>query len=332
MSTEKRTLRIAAVQAEPGYFDLQACVEKTCRLIEEAAGKGCDLIAFPEVWIPGYPGWIWHRAVDFDMVQQYMKHSLRRNSPEMAKIATCAGKNKIAVSLGYSENDNNSLYIAQSFIGKDGTVKMNRRKIKPTHVERTLYGDGSGASLFNVVDEPGVAKIGALSCWEHSQPLLRYHTYSQGEEIHVAAWPPMNFFESYPPGSAPYSMCREGAINLSTTHAIEGACFVIVASSIFAQKGIDSWKLGEGDFYRSGGGGYSCVIGPDGRKLTEDLGEKEEGLVVADLDMDEIPKFKAVLDVHGHYSRPDLLWLGVDYREKAQVRPETQELPSKVES
>jgi len=68
---------------------------------------------------------------------------------------------------------------------------MHRRKIKPTHAERTIFGDGSGASLMNVADEPMVGKVGALSCWEHSQPLLQYHTYSQGEQINVAACPPI---------------------------------------------------------------------------------------------------------------------------------------------
>lgn len=63
------TVRVAAVQAEGCYFDLPAAVEKTCRFIEEAASKGCDLIAFPELWIPMYPGWIWdvhyyHSTVD----------------------------------------------------------------------------------------------------------------------------------------------------------------------------------------------------------------------------------------------------------------------------
>lgn len=52
-------VRVAAVQAEGCYFDLPGAVEKTCCLIEEAAGKGCDLVAFPELWIPMYPGWIW---------------------------------------------------------------------------------------------------------------------------------------------------------------------------------------------------------------------------------------------------------------------------------
>lgn len=80
--------------------------------------------------------------------------------------------------------------------------------------------------------------------------------------------------------------------------------------------------MGDGKLYHIPGGGCACIIAPDGRIITSDLGEQEEGLVVADLDMDEIPKTKAMLDVHGHYSRPDLLWLGVDRREKGQVKRE----------
>lgn len=64
---------------------------------------------------------------------------------------------------------------------------------------------------------------------------------------------------------------------------------------------------------------------PDGRKLTGDLGEEEEGLLVADLDFNKILKAKTMLDVHGHYSRPDLLWLGVDARKKRQARTEVGE-------
>ncbi|KAI8242970.1 Arylacetonitrilase [Colletotrichum sp. SAR 10_99] len=306
-----KPIRVAAVQAEGCYFDLEAAVEKTCKLIEEAAGKGCDLIAFPEVWIPNYPvlnGCNRQRPIDFDMVKEYMKSSLKRDGPEMARICACAGKNKIAVMVGYSENANHSLYLSQSFIGKDGEIKMNRRKIKPTHVERTLYGDGSGASLHNVVEEPGIGKVGALSCWEHSQPLLRYHTYSQGEEIHVAAWPPMNYFNSFPEGSALWSQCREG----------------MCLKNLYTNLSQALTKLGDGKLYHIGGGGCACIIAPDGRKLTEDLREEEEGLVIADINLDEIMKVKAMLDVHGHYSRPDLLWLGVDSREKKQVRREAE--------
>ena len=45
---------VAAVHAAATFLDRDAGVEKTCRLIAEAAGKGAKLIDFPETFIPGY--------------------------------------------------------------------------------------------------------------------------------------------------------------------------------------------------------------------------------------------------------------------------------------
>jgi predicted amidohydrolase len=68
------------------------------------------------------------------------------------------------------------------------------------------------------------------------------------------------------------------------------------------------------------GGGHSAVYGPDGRRLTEPIASDQEGIVYADLPMDFAVTIKHFIDVVGHYSRPDLLWLGVDGREKLHVR------------
>lgn len=57
-----RSVRVAVTQAEPAWVDLPAAVSKTCDLINEAALNGAQLVAFPEVWIPGYPCWIWYAA------------------------------------------------------------------------------------------------------------------------------------------------------------------------------------------------------------------------------------------------------------------------------
>ncbi|KAL4877960.1 major facilitator superfamily domain-containing protein [Aspergillus karnatakaensis] len=74
------------------------------------------------------------------------------------------------------------------------------------------------------------------------------------------------------------------------------------------------------------GGGFSAVYGPDGRLLSTFIPSTEEGIVYADLDMDEIYKSRAFVDLCGHYSRPDLLWLGVDNSVKAHVRESKQAL------
>jgi predicted amidohydrolase len=131
------------------------------------------------------------RSVDLDMTAIYNQNSLEIDSPEMREICACAKENSIAVSLGFAENYKHSLYIAQATIGANGEILMQRRKLKATHMERTIFGEASASSLQNVVDVPEIGRVGALACWEHTQPLLKYHTYMQTEAIHVAAWPPV---------------------------------------------------------------------------------------------------------------------------------------------
>lgn len=52
-------VRVAAVQAEPRWLDLEAGVAQVTDLIAEAASNGARLVAFSETLIPGYPWWIW---------------------------------------------------------------------------------------------------------------------------------------------------------------------------------------------------------------------------------------------------------------------------------
>ena len=49
--------KAAAIQAAPVFLDREATVEKAGQWIREAAQKGAELIAFPEVYIPAYPYW-----------------------------------------------------------------------------------------------------------------------------------------------------------------------------------------------------------------------------------------------------------------------------------
>jgi predicted amidohydrolase len=60
MASKAKVVKAAVIQAEPEWFNLQATVDKACRLITEAASKGAQIVSFPEAWIPGYPTWIWY--------------------------------------------------------------------------------------------------------------------------------------------------------------------------------------------------------------------------------------------------------------------------------
>ncbi|KAJ6013237.1 Carbon-nitrogen hydrolase [Penicillium herquei] len=314
-------VRVAVTQSEPEWLDLAAGVKKTCELIEEAGKQGASLIAFPECWIPGYPCWIWSRLLDVELNVAYVKNSLRLDSVEMKAIQNAARAHSIAVSLGFSENDNNSVYIAQVMIGPDGLLKSHRRKMKPTHMERTVFGDASG-ECFSSVSQLPFGRVGALSCWEHIQPLLKYHTFSQNEDIHVSAWPSLT---PHTGGSDLWSMSKEdlGCQNLSRTYAIEAQSFVLHCTALITEKGIEKMKTSGGALMSSPGGGSSAVFGPDGRLLSEPVESTTEAIIYADLDMDQIIGTKLFADATGHYSRPDLMWLNVCKEVKKTIRDDT---------
>ncbi|KAF2482334.1 carbon-nitrogen hydrolase [Neohortaea acidophila] len=310
-------VRVAVTQHEPVWLDLEGAVTKTIAIIKQAAAEGAKLVAFPECWIPGYPAWIWSRPVDFDLGVKYVQNSLKLNSPEMKRICAAAEEHGINVSLGFSERDGESVYIAQALIDEAGLLQMARRKMKPTHMERTIFGDASGDCLAKVVNLPQVGAVGGLSCWEHIQPLLKYYTFSQGEQIHVAAWPPLDGFIQGSPGF--YSMSIEGCRNQSQSYAIEAGAYVLHATTVITEKGIGLMGTAGSPIMGHPIVGSSAVIGPDGRILSAPETANEQ-LIIADLDLSLITKTKTFADASGHYSRPDMLWLGADERLKKIVR------------
>lgn len=242
----------------------------------------------------------------------------------MKHICATAKETSTAVVLGFSERCGTSVYIAQAIISPQGEILMNRRKLKPTHQERTVFGDGSGNDLRNVVEidfggEVGKVKVGCLNCWEHTQPLLKYHSYTQGSIIHVAMWPPVDPFPGVDyPGL--YSMSAEGVMNLSQACAMEGSQYVLHCTAVCAEKGMEAFGSEGYPMFGKAGGGHSAVLGPDGRTLTQPLKSNQEGIIYADLDLSKVLATRSFLDVVGHYSRPDLLWLGYDDQEKPVKR------------
>ena len=59
MINQAKNTIVAAVQASPVYMDKALSVKKSCHLIAEAGQAGAKLVVFPEVFVPGYPDWIW---------------------------------------------------------------------------------------------------------------------------------------------------------------------------------------------------------------------------------------------------------------------------------
>jgi predicted amidohydrolase len=71
-------------------------------------------------------------------------NSLAYDSPQAERLREAAKRNSIFVVMGLSERAGGSLYIAQWIIGPNGETIAQRRKLKPTHAERTVFGEGDG--------------------------------------------------------------------------------------------------------------------------------------------------------------------------------------------
>ncbi|KAG7928592.1 hypothetical protein KL925_000773 [Ogataea polymorpha] len=302
-------VKVAVVQAEPVWSDVAASVEKTNSLIREAASNGASLIAFPEVFIPGYPLFIWINAAEVSKNIDYVKNSLSLKSSLFESIKSTAKDNNIAVVLGFSELDNNSTYISQVVINREGDLVLKRRKFNPTHVERVMYGDGTKTNFHNVVElnlgEENY-NVGCLNCWEHAQPLITAYGAHHNEQLHVGGWPPLAE-KAKATGETLESLCKDGVYALARAYAIQNGCYYLMFNAVISQKAIDAYGPIPNIFCV--GGGCAAIFGPDGSLISETLDEFEEGIIYADISKDFIGICKHFLDPIGHYSRPDMFSL-----------------------
>lgn len=305
---------VAAVHAAPEFLDVEASIDKACRLIAEAAASGAELIVFPEVFVPGFPYWInlYPPIVQVGLHTRYAQASVAVPGPQLDRVRAAARDAHAVVVLGVNERAGSTLYNTQVVIDADGTLVGRHRKLQPTFAERTVWGQGDGSTLS--VWDTAVGRVGGLVCWEHTMNLARHALIGQGEQIHAGSWPSLStlagFTESF----------DDQVEAMSRSHAITGQCFVVVAGSPVTQQMLDlmSAELGPQDFLTVGGG-WSAIIHPMTPYLAGPKTGGEETILTAAIDLADIGGVKVFVDATGHYSRSEILSLVVDDEAKAAV-------------
>jgi len=306
--------KIAVVQKSPVFLDKTKSIELAVASVREAAAQKADLVIFTEAFIPGYPTWVWRLKPggDWNLSEQLYKqlfdNAVTMESDDLAPLYDVAREHAITIICGIEERDHqlsrSTLYNTVIIIGTDGRLLNKHRKLMPTNPERMVWGFGDASGL-NVV-ETAVGRIGTLICWENYMPLARYALYSQGVEIYIAP--------TYDSG--------DGWVGSLQHIAREGRCWVVGCGNMMQGSDFPDDLPGKKQLYPDAeewvNQGDSLVIAPGGAIVAGPL-HKESGILYCDIDLGKIDSARRVLDVAGHYSRPDIFKLQVNRRSQSAV-------------
>jgi aliphatic nitrilase len=316
--------KLAAAHVAPVFLDTDRSVDKACLVIAEAATHGARLIAFPEVFLPGYPIWAALEAPirTHEFFKRLAASAIEIDGPELARVRQTAREKGIFVSMGFTEGTKTSvgcLWNANALIGADGAILNHHRKLVPTWYEKLVWAGGDGSGLRVCATELG--RIGMLICGENTNPLARFALLADGEQVHISSYPPV--WPTHPPDSpGNYDLAQAIRIRAGA-HAFEGKVFNVVASSCIDQtmRHAVETVLGKEPLriLEQSPRGISVVIDPTGMPVGDALC-RDEGILYADIDLAQSVHLKQFHDVVGYYNRFDVFNLSVD---RSPRRPAT---------
>lgn len=295
-------IKVCLIQDSPVFFDKEKTIEKVEHLSRKYAKEGCELIVFPESFIPGYPrGFSFGAKIGSrtnegrNLYSEYHKNSLDLESRYLKRLEELAKTENIYLVIGITEKQNTSgsLYCSMLYISPTDGLLGVHRKIKPTGTERVIWSEDDGKSL--VTFQTKIGKLGGLICWENYMPLARMSMYKKGVEIYIA----------------PTADSREEWTATMQHIALEGRCFVLGCNQFFTKSMYPGkYQHLVQDEPENMCRGGSVIFSPLGKIIAGPLFDKA-GALVAEIDLEEINFSKLDFDVIGHYSRDDIFQLNV---------------------
>ncbi|KAF8496648.1 carbon-nitrogen hydrolase [Gautieria morchelliformis] len=301
-----RIVRASVVQACTAAFSLSETLDKLERLTRLAKERDdSQLAVFPEAFIGGYPAKSTFGTVVGDRSPEGRDEFLRYHSaaieipsPAISRVEAISRATGVFLVVGVIEREGGTCYCTIIFVDPQSGYVAKHRKLMPTAAERLVWGYGDATTLpvleqtFSSAKGDVTTKLSATICWENYMPLLRTHYYQLGTQIYCA--PTVD--------SRPVWQHTMAHISL------EGRCFVLSAcqyaqqSDYPADHPITPGTSRNPEAVMIGGG--SVIYSPAGETLAGPLWEGE-GVLSADLDLDDVIRGKFDLDVVGHYARPD---------------------------
>lgn len=301
--------KAAAVQTSPVFLNAEKTIDKAITFIKEAAESGAQLIAFPEVFVSGYPYWNWIMTPvqGSKWYEKLYKSAITADGSEVKRICAAAKEFNIHIVIGINEKGTSfgEIYNTNLIIDNNGNLIGKHRKLVPTWAEKLTWTSGDGSSL--KVYKTEIGPIGTLACGENTNTLARFALLAQGELIHIA-----NYI-SLPVAPPDYDMAEAIKIR-AAAHSFEGKLFTIVSCSTISEEIKDALREdvpNVDELLTRKNSAFSGFIGPNGAAIGTPLID-EEGIVYADIDLEKCIQPKQMHDILGHYNRFDIFDLRVN--------------------
>lgn len=259
-------LTLALAQINTRLGDVEANLEKHLKLIDEARGRGADLVLFPELSLTGYG------------LQDLASSVARRptsDDPVFRRLLKAS--REIDVLLGFVEADlRQRFYVSAAYLSQGEVLHIHRKVYLPTY---GLFDEGRFFAMGNQIRAftTRFARCGVLICedfWHASPPYL---LWLDGADL-------MFFLSASPGRGLNQSQRLESARwveQINQAYASLFTAFVAHTNRVGFEDGLNFW-------------GGATVFDPNGNLVARGP-YHEEALTLAEIDLDQLHRTRARL-------------------------------------
>ena len=259
-------LTLALAQINTRLGDVEANLEKHLKIIDEARGRGADLVLFPELSLTGYG------------LQDLASSVARRptsDDPVFRRLLKAS--REIDVLLGFVEADlRQRFYVSAAYLSQGEVLHIHRKVYLPTY---GLFDEGRFFAMGNQIRAftTRFARCGVLICedfWHASPPYL---LWLDGADL-------MFFLSASPGRGLNQSQRLESARwveQINQAYASLFTAFVAHTNRVGFEDGLNFW-------------GGATVFDPNGNLVARGP-YHEEALTLAEIDLDQLHRTRARL-------------------------------------
>jgi predicted amidohydrolase len=259
-------LTLALAQINTRLGDVEANLDKHLTLIDEARGRGADLVLFPELSLTGYG------------LQDLASSVARRptsDDPVFRRLLKAS--REIDVLLGFVEADlRQRFYVSAAYLSQGEVLHIHRKVYLPTY---GLFDEGRFFAMGNQIRAftTRFARCGVLICedfWHASPPYL---LWLDGADL-------MFFLSASPGRGLNQSQRLESARwveQINQAYASLFTAFVAHTNRVGFEDGLNFW-------------GGATVFDPNGNLVARGP-YHEEALTLAEIDLDQLHRTRARL-------------------------------------